>query len=381
MRVVVAPDSFKGSLTAKEVARAIEAGLRRVWPAASIERVPMADGGEGTAEALVEATGGRCLPVRVTGPMGEPVEALLGILGDGRTGVVEVASASGLLHVPPEERDPRLATSRGTGELIRAALDRGVKRLVVALGGSATNDAGAGMAQALGVSLRDEFGRELPPGGAALRALAGIEMSRLDRRLEDVELFVACDVDNPLCGPEGASAVYGPQKGASPSMIDELDEALRTFAAVVKEQLGVDVLELPGGGAAGGLGAGLVAFLGGELKRGVELVLEAVGFEERLHWADLVITGEGTLDAQTLRGKVPYGVLQAAKAAGIPTVAVAGGVSGDVEPFYDAGFAAVVGCTPRPMSLEEAVAKAHDLVADAAEQLARLIATGMGMRG
>lgn len=385
MRVVIAPDSFKGSLNASEAARAMEEGLRRAWPCASVERVPLADGGEGTAQALVEATGGRLLPLRVTGPLGEPVEAALGILGDGLSAVVEVAAAAGLTQVPPERRDPSVTTSRGVGELIRSALDCGCRRIIVALGGSATNDAGAGMLQALGVSLRDNLGRELRTGGAALVELARIDVSGLDPRLAGIEVVAACDVDNPLCGPEGASAVFGPQKGASGEMVVRLDAALRHFAAVVFEHLGVDVLNLPGGGAAGGIGAAVAAFLGGRLQRGIEIVLDAVGFEERLRGADLVITGEGRLDGQTLRGKVPFGVLQAARARGVPVVAVAGGVSGPLERFYDAGFAAVVDCTPRPMSVEEAMAGGYAHVASAVESVGRLIRAGFllgrGRRG
>lgn len=380
MRIVVAPDSFKGSLTAPEVARALEEGLRRAWPEAAVERVPLADGGEGTARALVEATGGRFLPLRVTGPLGEPVEAAVGILGDGQSAVVEVAAAAGLMLVPSRRRDPSLATSRGVGEMIRAALDCGCRRLIVALGGSATNDAGAGMLQALGVSLRDGLGSELPPGGAALSKLASIDISGLDPRLREVEVVAACDVDNPLCGPQGASAVFGPQKGASAEMVARLDDALRNFASVVREQLGVDVLDLPGGGAAGGIGAAVAAFFGGRLQKGIEIVLEAVRFEERLRGADLVITGEGRLDSQTLRGKVPFGVLQAARRLGVPVIAVAGGVSGPLQPFYDAGFAAVIGCTPRPMSLEEAMADGYALAASAAESAARLVRTGLLLR-
>lgn len=318
--------------------------------------------------------------MRVTGPLGEPVEAAVGILGDGQSAVVEVAAAAGLMLVPSRRRDPSLATSRGVGEMIRAALDCGCRRLIVALGGSATNDAGAGMLQALGVSLRDGLGSELPPGGAALSKLASIDISGLDPRLREVEVVAACDVDNPLCGPQGASAVFGPQKGASAEMVARLDDALRNFASVVREQLGVDVLDLPGGGAAGGIGAAVAAFFGGRLQKGIEIVLEAVRFEERLRGADLVITGEGRLDSQTLRGKVPFGVLQAARRLGVPVIAVAGGVSGPLQPFYDAGFAAVIGCTPRPMSLEEAMADGYALAASAAESAARLVRTGLLLR-
>src|SRR5690606_515448 len=293
---------------AKEVAAAIAAGVRKVWPDARIDCVPLADGGEGTVEALVEATGGRFVQARVTGPLGEPVEAVYGLLGDGETAVIEMAAASGLPLVPPDRRDPARATTRGTGELIRAALDRGCRRLIIGIGGSATNDGGAGMAQALGVSFRGRHGRVLPLGGLALRELEAIDLSGLDPRIRETEIVAACDVDNPLYGPRGASAVYGPQKGATPELVEALDQALRRYAEVLYRDLGIDVQAIPGSGAAGGLGAGLVALLGAQLKPGIELVLEALDFRRRLEGADLVIAAEGGVDRQTAFGKAPSGV-------------------------------------------------------------------------
>lgn len=379
MKVVIAPDSFKGSLPAKEVAAAIAAGVRKVWPDARIDCVPLADGGEGTVEALVEATGGRFVQARVTGPLGEPVEAVYGLLGDGETAVIEMAAASGLPLVPPDRRDPARATTRGTGELIRAALDRGCRRLIIGIGGSATNDGGAGMAQALGVSFRDRHGRELPPGGLALRELETIDLSGLDPRIRETEIVAACDVDNPLYGPRGASAVYGPQKGATPELVEALDQALRRYAEVLYRDLGIDVQAIPGSGAAGGLGAGLVALLGAQLKPGIELVLEALDFRRRLEGADLVIAAEGGVDRQTAFGKAPSGVLKEAARQGIPVVVVGGSLSDDAVQLYDHGFAALVSCTPRPMPLEEAVARTPASLVQAGETIARLVQVGREM--
>ena len=380
MKIVIAPDSFKGSLSAPEVARALREGFARVFPRAEIDEIPLADGGEGTTEALVTATGGRIERRRVTGPLGEPVEAFFGILGDGVTAVVETAAASGLTLVPEERRDPRVTTTYGTGELLAAALERGCTRVIVGIGGSATNDGGAGLVQALGGSLRDAEGRELPWGGAALARLATIDISTARARVGSAEIIVACDVQNPLVGPTGASAVYGPQKGATPEMVHELDQALRHYAERIKDFLDVDVAEMPGAGAAGGLGAGLVAFLGATLRPGIELVLDAVNFRKRVEGADLVITGEGMVDGQTAYGKAPSGVLRVAGSLGVPVVAVGGGLGPDLEALDASGFAAVIDCTPRPMSLADAIAGAREHLVHAGATIARLIALGRGMR-
>ena len=377
MRIVVAPDSFKGSLSALAVAEAMERGVRSVFPDASVARVPIADGGEGTVEALVAATGGRLESRRVTGPLGEPVEARWGVLGDGRTAVVEMAAASGLTLVPRERRNPRVTTTRGTGELVRAALDAGLRRVVVGLGGSATNDGGAGLARALGIRFLDDAGRDLPEGGAALARLARVDLAGRDARIAAAEVVVACDVDNPLTGPRGASAVYGPQKGATPAMVAELDAALERFARVAREATGRDVAGLPGAGAAGGLGAGLLFFTPARLRPGVEIVLETTGFDALVRGADLVLTGEGRTDFQTAMGKAPVGVAAAAKRQGVPVVCLSGGLGPGADEVLARGIDALAVAVPGPMGLEEAVARARELVEAGAARACRLVALGM----
>jgi glycerate kinase len=378
MRILIAPQALKGSLTAAEAAHAIAEGVRAATSDATVTELPIADGGEGTVEAMVAATNGKIIPATVTGPLGEPVDAFFGMLGGSLQGtaVIEMAAASGLPLVPPERRDPRITTTRGTGELIRRALDLGCRRLLIGIGGSATNDGGAGMAQALGAHLLDEQGQELPPGGAALAQLARIVCDTLDPRLHDTIVQVACDVDNPLCGPHGASAIYGPQKGATPAMVRELDDALRHYAAIVKRDLSADVLDLPGAGAAGGLGAGLVAFLNAELLPGSRMVLEALHFDSYLATADLLITAEGHLDIQTLHGKSVGTVASAAKARGVPVIVIAGGVDHDEQALYNLGITAIVPSPTSPMTLAEAMTSAHSLVTRAAERTLRLIDIG-----
>jgi glycerate kinase len=377
MRIVVAPDSFKGSLSAVAVAEAMERGVRAVFPDASVVRVPIADGGEGTVEALVAATGGRIESRRVTGPLGEPVEARWGVLGDGQTAVVEMAAASGLTLVPRERRDPRVTTTRGTGELVRAALDAGLRRVVVGLGGSATNDGGAGLARALGVRFLDGDLRDLPEGGAALARLARVDLAGLDARVGAAEVVVACDVDNPLTGPRGASVVYGPQKGATPAMVAELDAALERYARVAREATGRDVAHLPGAGAAGGLGAGLLFFTPARLRPGVEIVLEATGFDALVRGADLVLTGEGRTDFQTAMGKAPVGVAAAARRHGVPVACLSGGLGPGADEVLARGIDALAVAVPGPMGLEESVSRARELVEAAAARLCRLVALGM----
>lgn len=326
VRVLVAPDKFRGTLTAAEAARAAAAGWRRARAGDQVEEVPMADGGEGTLDALVAALGGQRHRVRVTGPLGDPVEAEYGLVAsDGSlVGVVEMARASGLALISEARRDPKRSTTRGTGELILAACSHRPDEVIVCIGGSATNDGGAGMAQALGVRLLDAEGRDLPPGGAALLGLARIDATGLHPSVRRVRFVVACDVDNPLVGPHGASAVYGPQKGASPEDVALLDRALAHYAAVVHRDLALDLRDTPGAGAAGGLGAGLMAFVGARLRPGVEVVMEAVRLRQRMAAADLVVTGEGKLDEQSLRGKTPAGVMGAARELGVPVVVVCG---------------------------------------------------------
>jgi glycerate kinase len=373
MRFVIAPDSFKGSASAREVAQAIAEGLKAALPDAVCDLVPMADGGEGTVDALVAATGGRIVSVRVTGPLGEPVDSFFGILGDGETAVIEMAAAAGLHLVPPEKRNPMVTTTYGVGELMRAALDAGCRRLIIGIGGSATNDGGAGMAQALGVRLLDEQGNEIGFGGGALERLARLDLSDFDRRVWDAEILVACDVTNPLTGPNGASAVYGPQKGATPEMVRQLDANLRHYAAVLQRDLGVEIETVAGAGAAGGLGAGLLAFCRAQLRQGVELVIHAVRLPERVQKADLVITGEGCLDFQTGFGKVPHGVAQVAKRYGKSVIALVGQLGEGAERCRQWGIDACFPILSKPMSEQEAMANAIPLLRRAAEELGWLL--------
>lgn len=376
MRVVIAPDSFKGSLSAWEAAAAIERGVKRAAPNCETVLLPLSDGGEGLVESLVEATNGTYHEFHIMGPLGEPVWAKLGVLGDGETAVIEMAQASGLTLIPEEERNPLLTTTYGTGELIRLALDLGCRHLIIGLGGSATNDGGAGMAQALGVRLLDSAGDSLGLGGAELARLASIDVSELDPRLNDVKIQVACDVTNPLTGPQGASAVYGPQKGATPKMVEQLDQALANYAEVIRKDLGIDVEPVPGAGAAGGLGAGLLAFLRAELVSGIELVLNTVNFRAAVDTADLVFTGEGKLDAQSAYGKVPIGVARACKPMGIPVVVLAGSVELDTQPMYDDGITACFAVANGPMTLEESMEQAAKLLEFKAEQVMKVWLAG-----
>ncbi len=379
MKIVLAPNGFKECLQAGEVAGYLEEGVKRALPNAELVRVPMADGGDGTAQALVDATGGELVRERVSGPLGEPIEAAFGILGDGKTAVVEMAQASGLRLIPGERRSPLLTTTYGTGELIRGALDRGARKIIVGIGGSGTVDGGAGMAQALGARLLDEEGEEIPFGGGGLRGLRRIDATKMDVRLKSVSVLAASDVDNPLIGPEGASAVYGPQKGATPEMVAQLEENLSHYAEILKQDLGIDVKDIPGAGAAGGLGAGLLAFLKADIRPGVEVVVEASGLEEKVKGADLVITGEGKIDGQTVHGKTPLGVAKVAKKYGIPVIAVAGWVADDAAVVLDHGIDAVFSITRHPMSLEEAMARSPVLVADLGEQIARFFRMGSSL--
>ncbi|WP_017813324.1 glycerate kinase family protein [Paenibacillus shenyangensis] len=370
---VLAPDSFKESMTAKEVCVAMEKGLRRVYPAAQYIHVPMADGGEGTVQSLVDASGGQMRQLEVTGPLGQPVLAQYGILGDGTTAAIEMASASGIQLVSREQRNPLLTTTYGTGELIRACLDQGIRKLIIGIGGSATNDGGAGMAQALGARLLDEQGQELPPGGGALSRLARIDTEQLDARLQQVEMIVACDVTNPLCGKQGASAVFGPQKGATPDMVQELDAALEHYADIISSQLDREVRHIPGAGAAGGLGAGLLTFTRATLRRGIEIVIEYTGLREKLSEADIVFTGEGGMDFQTKFGKTPHGVAAAAKAAGKPVIAVTGYMGEGIETLYDEGINAIFGIVPKAAVLEELLEQGPYNVERTMENIARLL--------
>lgn len=371
MKVLIAPDSFKESLSARAVAEAIAAGWARVYPDAELLLCPMADGGEGTVDAVLAATGGERQQTEVSGPLGDPVQATWGLL-PGQRAVIEMAEASGLHLVEPARRDVLTASSYGTGELIRAALDAGVRRIVLGLGGSATNDGGAGLLCALGVRMLDVDGRDLPAGGAALARLRHIDLTGLDTRLAQVEVLVAADVDNPLCGPRGASAVFGPQKGANPAQVAQLDAALGHYADVMTATLGEDLRDQPGVGAAGGLGFAAKAVLKAAFRPGIQLVAELAGLAEALQDADLVITGEGRLDGQSLHGKTPVGVARLARAAGVPVIALAGSLGEGYQRLYAEGIGAAFSLAPGPLSLEQAMAEAGPQLSARAADLARL---------
>lgn len=382
MRIVIAPDSFKENLTSLEVATAIERGIKRVLPRARCIKVPMADGGEGTVQALVDATGGRILKRRVTGPLGETVTARYGLLGDGGTAVIEMAEASGLPLVPRDRRNPLETTTYGTGELIIDALNQGAGAIIIGIGGSATVDGGSGMAQALGVRFLGEDGQALASGcsGGMLDRIARIDASGLDRRIRKGTVVIASDVDNPLCGRRGAARVFGPQKGATPEMVERLDRNLKHLAGRIKADLGVAVERLPGAGAAGGLGAGLVAFAKAGIRSGVELVTEAAGLARTLKGADLVITGEGRVDFQTAFGKTPAGVAACARRLGVPVVAIGGGLADDARGVYEHGIDGLEGACARDMDLSEAIKNSRAHLALASERVLRLILIGKRMQ-
>ena len=362
MKIVIAPDSFKGSLTAVEVSDAIEQGIREIFPESEIVKIPMADGGDGTAHCLVNATGGKILIEKVTGPLGDEVLASYGILGDKKTAVIEMAEASGLTLVPENRRNPLVTTTYGTGQLIKFALDQGCRKMIIGIGGSATNDGGAGMVQALGAKLLDKDGEEIGFGGGELKKVFRIDTKYLDNRLSETKVLVASDVSNPLCGPQGASRIYGPQKGATPEVIEELDESLAYFAGIIKRDLNKDVKDIPGAGAAGGLGASLMAFLNAELRPGIEIIIEIVKLEQAIKGADLVITGEGKIDSQTIYGKAPIGVAKIAKKYHIPVIAVAAIIGNDADIVYQYGINTLLKISEPPMNLNESKAKKYRLI-------------------
>ncbi|WP_318386246.1 glycerate kinase [Enterobacter sp.] len=380
MKIVIAPDSYKESLSALEVATAIEQGFREIWPDADYIKLPVADGGEGTVQAMVEATAGRIIHVDVTGPLGESVKGFYGLSGDERSAFIEMAAASGLELVPPAKRNPLITTSRGTGELIRHALDAGVKHIIIGIGGSATNDGGAGMVQALGAKLLNADGESLGQGGGELDRLAKIDISELDKRLKTCRIEVACDVINPLTGDDGASAVFGPQKGATPEMIVRLDNGLHHYARIIQHDLDVDVLKLAGGGAAGGMGAALYAFCGAELRRGIEIVTDALHLDEHVKDADLVITGEGRIDSQTINGKVPVGVAKVAKRYNKPVIGIAGSLTADVGVVHEHGLDAVFSVIFTICSLEDALENAGENVRLTARNVAAVLKAGQGIK-
>lgn len=377
MKIAIVCDSFKESLSAISVAEAIQVGFQEIFPDAEFIARPAADGGEGTVSALVSATNGKLVEVSVTGPLGAPVNSFYGVTGDGRTAVIEMAAAAGLEMLSSDQRDPGRTTTRGVGDLIRHALDEGCRHFIIGLGGSATNDGAAGLAQELGARFLDEQGRELEAGGLALSRLARIDLSNMEPRLIECTVEVACDVDNPLLGAEGASAVFGPQKGASAELVEALDAALAVYARRLEEDLGKKVADIPGAGAAGGAGAGTLAFLNSRLRPGFEIVSEMLGLEDILRSADLVITGEGRIDGQTIRGKTPAGVAALAKRLGKPVIAFGGSLGPEVEKVHDAGIEAVFASVSRPCTLVEALAEARSNLIRAARNAAATLRLGM----
>lgn len=372
MKIVIAPDSFKESLTALEVAEAIETGFRKIFPHADYVKVPMADGGEGTVQSLADALRGRLVEAEVTAPLGNKTKACFAISGDGQTAVIEMAAASGLHLVPPEQRNPLKTTSFGTGELIKAALDLGVKNVILGIGGSATNDGGAGMLQELGVQLLDQNGAQLDFGGENLAHLHRVNLNLLDPRLSQTRFQVACDVDNPLCGEKGASAIFGPQKGATPEMVRQLDQALYHFSQIVERDLAMNIRDHAGAGAAGGMGGGLMILPNTQLKAGVQIVVETVRLAEHLKDADLVITGEGRMDSQSAHGKTPIGVAKTAKRFDKPVIAIVGCLREDYEVVYEHGIDTVFPILRQLGSLEDTLKNGRENLISTAQNVARL---------
>lgn len=371
MKIVIAPDSFKGSLTAKEVADAIEKGIHKAYSHIKIEKVPMADGGEGTVQSLVDATNGKIISTKVFDPLMKKIDSFYGILGDNKTAVIEMSAASGLPLLSKEERNPLITTTYGTGELLLHALDQGCRNFIIGIGGSATNDGGFGMMKALGVKFLDSGRNDIGFGGGALEKLSLIDTSGLDKRLNGCSITVACDVDNPLYGPKGASSIFAPQKGATQEMVSLLDSNLNHYSNIIEKQLGISIGEIPGSGAAGGLGGGLVAFLNAQLKKGIDIVIETTNLEDYICNADLVITGEGNIDYQTQYGKTPYGVAKIAKKHNIPVIALAGGIGEGANILYEEGLHSIFSITDKPMTLEEAIENGSQLLEDTAERVIR----------
>lgn len=374
-KILIAPGAFKHSLSAAEAAQAITRGLQRSGLQADLLTIPIADGGNGTLDAFL-ANGGRRITQTVEGPAGTPIEAAYGLLDDKQTAVIEMALASGLELLGNWQLNPLLTSTYGTGQLMQAALEAGARRIILGMGGSATVDGGAGCLQALGVGLYDAYGQSIPRGGGSLDQLFIIDTQGLDPRWRDVEVLIASDVDNPTLGPQGAAAVFGPQKGASPEQVEALEANLRHFFTLVNDQLGVDVRDVPGGGAAGAFSAGLLAFLNAKLEPGIELVLKHSGFVHHLRGADLIITGEGKMDAQTIHGKGPLGVAKLARSAGVPTVALVGALALDDAKLHEAGIHAALPIATEPLSLDDALANAPELLERAALRLGYLLQLG-----
>jgi glycerate kinase len=380
MKVVIAADSFKGSCSTFEVASAIEKGIRRICMDAEIIKIPVADGGEGTVDSLVKGAGGKYETINVKDPLGRDIECKYGIIKD-NVAVIEMAASSGLTLLKEEERNPMVATTYGTGQIIRAALDKGCKKIYIGIGGSATNDGGAGMAQALGVSLKDNKGKEIGNGGGELARIQDVDITNIDPRLKDTEVVILSDVSNPLCGPNGASSIYGPQKGATPEMIKQLDNNLKHYALLIKEKLGLSIIDVPGAGAAGGLGAGLIAFCNAAIFSGIDVALDINGIDCHLMDADLVITGEGQIDSQTVCGKVPVGVAKRALKYGVPVIAIVGSVGKGASAVYEYGVDAIMDIVSRPMSLNDSMKNVSQLLEYAAENVIRMLGVGNNMAG
>ncbi len=373
MKIVIAPQEFKESLRGIEIARAMREGVIRVWPDAETELVPVADGGDGTLQSLVDASDGEIMSATVDDPLGRPIDAIWGALGDGQTAVIEMARSSGLAILTPEERNPLITTTYGVGQLMLRALDAGYRHLIIGIGGSATNDGGAGMAQALGARLLDADGNELARGGGALAQLDRIDVSSLDPRLSETMIDVACDVNNPLCGKTGASAIFGPQKGADPETVKYLDAALHRFGELLERDLGQDVMMVPGAGAAGGLGAGLMAFTNALLRPGADIVIDALDLDARLEGASLVIVGEGQTDRSTIFHKAPVAVAQRAKVQGTPVIAISGSLGDGYQQVHELGIDAAFSILDCCMTLEDAMAETAELVTKATEQACRAV--------
>ncbi|MDU4938184.1 MAG: glycerate kinase [Clostridium sp.] len=373
MKFILAPDSFKESMTAKEACISMENGIRKVFKDATCIHVPMADGGEGTVDALIESTNGNLHEVEVTAPLGNKVKAKFGILGDGKTAVIEMAEASGIHLVKLEDRNPLLTTTFGTGELIKHALDMNIERIIIGLGGSATNDGGVGMLQALGARFKGSNGKEISLGGGALKDLCEIDLSGFDKRIYDVKVEVACDVKNPLTGENGASFVFGAQKGGNKETLEELDSNLKHYAEVVKRDIGKEIDKVEGAGAAGGLGSALIGFCNGKLESGIDLVIKYSNLEEKVKGADYVFTGEGSIDFQTKFGKTPIGVAKIAKKYNIPVIAFGGRIGEGIDELYSLGIDSVIGITPGVISLDEALSKGKDNLEISAENVVRII--------
>jgi glycerate kinase len=371
MKIIVAPQAFKGSLKAHEVTVAMVEGVKTAEPDSEVISLSMADGGEGTVKAMVEATGGRFMTTEVRGPLDDKVNATWGVLGDGKTAVIEMAAASGLNRVPEERRNALAASTTGTGELIREALESGYRKIIIGLGDSATSDGGTGMARVLGIKFLDKYNQPIPGGGGGLRQLEYIDNSDRHPLIKESNIVCACDVTNPLYGPEGAAYVYGPQKGASPEDIKKLDAGLRRLADIIRRDIGEDISQLPGGGAAGGLAAGLVAFLDASLQSGVDIICESIGFEKHLEGADLVITGEGRIDSQTARGKTICGIASRAKKSGVPVIAIVGELGEGYRAVFDCGISQAIGIMSEGIDREYAIKNAAQLVKNAVTNILR----------